>query len=328
MPQLRQNIITGDWVVIAPERAKRPQDFVTPKSVDISTKEGCPFCVGGPTYKARIKSEDSKNIYVIQNKFPAFIGDGVKNSRSFYVEDEFYRARPSIGDHEVIVIKNHDLNIFTLGDSLMLEMFQVMQKRFIKMKENEEVASIMPIYNHGAEAGASITHPHAQIFASGVVANTVGREMDGAERYFGINGVCVFCDLLRHEKRQKVRIVAENKDFIAFTFYAARFPFEIWLMPKNHDSQFANSSRSLIKSLAEIMTETLGKLDKTLKNPPLNFYIHTSPTTLGHSNYYHWHIEITPRLSLYGGFEIGSGVIIDVMNPEDAAGYLNGEKKE
>lgn len=328
MPQLRQNIITGEWVVIAPERAKRPQDFVTPKSVDISKKDGCLFCVGSPSYKSRLKSEDSTNIYVIQNKFPAFIEDDKLNGRSFYVEDEFYRARPSIGDHEVVIIKNHDLNIFKFSNSLMHELFQVIQKRFIRMKENEEITSIMPIYNHGAEAGASITHPHAQIFASGVVANTVGREMEGAERYFGINGVCVFCDLIKHEKKQKVRMVAENKDFIAFTFYAARFPFEIWLMPKKHDSQFANSSQSLIKSLAEIMTVTLGKLDKTLKNPPLNFYIHTLPTILDGSNYYHWHVEITPRLSLYGGFEIGSGVIIDVMNPEDAAGYLNGKKKD
>ncbi len=315
-------------MVIAPERAKRPQDFVTPKSVEVSKKEDCPFCPGGPSYKTRIKSEDTKNIYVIQNKFPAFVEDGIKNGRSIYVEDEFYRARPSIGDHEVIVIKNHNLNIFSFSNSLMLEMFQVMQKRFIHMKKDEEVASIMPIYNHGSEAGASIIHPHAQIFASGIVANTVGREMEGAERYFGINGVCVFCDILHHERRQKVRVVAENKDFAAFAFYAARFPFEIWVMPKKHDSQFENSSPSLLKNLAEIMTEALGKLNKTLKNPPLNFYIHTLPTTLEHSNYYHWHVEITPRLSLYGGFEIGSGVIIDVMNPEDAAGYLNGKKKD
>jgi UDPglucose--hexose-1-phosphate uridylyltransferase len=110
MPELRQNIITGDWVVVAPERAKRPKDFVIPKSVKVSTPENCPLCVGSGGYKTNKKDgaikADYENTYVVENRFPAFVEDESKKSiRSFYPEEGFYRARPSVGDHEVVVIK-------------------------------------------------------------------------------------------------------------------------------------------------------------------------------------------------------------------------------
>lgn len=325
MPQLRQNIITGEWVVIAPERAKRPQDFVMPKSVKVSDKTKCPFCVGSENYKLndKVRKAETKNIYVIENKFPAFVEKDSKESlRSFYPEKGFYRARPSIGDHEVVIIKDHDQSLPKFSEDLMCEMLEVIRDRYLFMKEREKIASIMPIYNHGPEAGASIDHPHAQIFASGIISNTVGREIDGAEKYFGINGSCIFCDIIKHEKKEKIRIVDENKDFLAATFYAARLPFETWIYPKKHQSQFEMISKEEMKSFAKILVDTLRKMDKTLENPPLNMYIHTLPTIIEDSAYYHWHIEITPRVSNFGGFELGSDIVIDVMSPEEAAEYL------
>lgn len=325
MPQLRQNIITGDWVVIAPERAKRPQDFIIPKSVKIADKTKCPFCVGSDGYKSneKVPKSTTENIYVLENRYPAFVDDEKKASlRSFYPEEGFYRARPSIGDHEVVVVKDHDETILTMKPPLMKDLFDVIRDRYLWMKEHEKVVSIMPIYNHGAEAGASIDHPHAQIFASGIVSNTVGKEMHGAERYYGINGACVFCDLIKHELHEKVRIVEETEHFIAATFYAARFPFEIWLYPKTHESQFELSSAKNLMEFSELLSCVLGKLNKTLDNPPLNMYIHTLPTILEDSASYHWHLEITPRLTHFGGFELGSDVVIDVMSPEEAADYL------
>ncbi len=326
MPQLRQNIITGDWVVIAPERAKRPQDFVIPKSVKIADKTKCPFCIGSHGYKGndRVKNFASENTYVIENRYPAFVAEESKASiRSFYPEEGFYRARSSVGDHEVVVIKDHDKSLLTLDQSVLNELLEMIRTRYIWMKEHEKIVSIMPIYNHGAEAGASIDHPHAQIFASGIIANTVGKEMDGAERYYGINGACVFCDIIKHELREKIRIVSENESFISTTFFAARFPFEIWIYPKKHASQFELTSKKEMESFSEVLAKTLHKLNNTLDNPPLNLYIHTLPTILENSASYHWHLEITPRVSNFGGFEIGSDVVIDVMSPEEAADYLN-----
>ncbi|MFA7243827.1 MAG: galactose-1-phosphate uridylyltransferase [Patescibacteria group bacterium] len=331
MPQLRQNIITGEWVVIAPERAKRPQDFVIPPSVKVSDKSKCPFCEGSEGYKQneKVRRAATTNFYVIENKFPAFVEKESKTQlRSFYPEEGFYRARPAVGDHEVIIAKNHDENLIAFDSSKITEMLEVIQDRYIDMKNVEGVVSVMPIYNQGAEAAASIEHPHAQIFASGIVANNVGREMDGAERYYGINGVCVFCDIIKHEKKEKIRIVYENDNFIAITFFAARFPMETWILPKNHESEFENTPKSHMKSLGESLHCVLQKMEKNVKNIPLNFYIHSLPNTFENSASYHWHLEITPRLANYGGYELGSGVIIDIMSPEEAAEYLRKPAKK
>lgn len=330
MPQLRQNIITGDWVVIAPERAKRPQDFVIPKSVTVSDKKKCPFCIDSEGYNSneKIRGTATKNVYVIENKYPAFVDKEDESSlRSFYPEKGFYRERPSVGKHEVVVLKDHDTPLPHLTNEVAIELFEVIRDRYISIHEKQDVASIMPIYNHGAESGASIDHPHAQIFASGVIANTVGKEMAGANRYYGINGNCVFCDTIQHELKEKSRVVYQNKNFLATTFYAARFPFETWIYPKNHESEFEKTSKESMKDFVDCLMETLRKLDKTLENPPFNLYIHTLPTIEQNSESFHWHLEIIPRVSNFGGFELGSEVIIDVMAPEDAAEYLRKSKK-
>lgn len=327
MPELRQNIITGDWVVVAPERAKRPRDFVIPKSVKIADKTKCPFCVGTEGYKAneKIRMHAAPHVYVIENRYPAFVTDDTEKSvRSFYPESGFYRARASVGDHEVVVIEDHDTPLFKIPKLVMNEMMEVIRSRYIWMKEHEKVVSIMPIYNHGAEAGASIDHPHAQIFASGIVSNTVGREMDGADNYYGIAGNCVYCDMISHELMEKVRIVFENDKFIAINFYASRFPFETWILPKKHESQFEMTTKESMTHFSDALWEVLRMIDKTLENPPLNFFVHTLPTIIEESASFHWHLEIVPRVSRYGGFELGSEVIINTMPPEEAAHYLKG----
>lgn len=331
MPELRQNIITGDWVVIAPERAKRPQDFIIPKSVKVSDKTKCPFCVDSEGFKANKKNmkADHKDIYVIENRYPAFVEDESKKSvRSFYPENGFYRARASVGDHEVVIIKDHDLNLLSFPKPLLDNLFEIMRERYIWIKEHEKVVSIMPIYNHGAESGASIDHPHAQIFASGIISNTVGQEIDGADTYYGVNGACIYCDIINHELKEKIRVIAENDNFVAIEFYASRFPFETWILPKNHQSQFEETTKKNMLLFSEIVFKSLAMLNKTLDNPPLNFYIHTLPVIHKDSASYHWHMEILPRLSTFGGFELGSEIIINVMPPEEAAHYLKSSKRD
>ncbi len=330
VPQLRQNIITGDWVVIAPERSKRPQDFVIPKSVTVSDKKKCPFCINSEGYNSneKIRGSATKNVYVIENKYPAFVDtDDESSLRSFYPEKGFYRQRISVGKHEVVVLKDHDTSLPCITNEIAVEFFEVIRDRYISIHKKENIASIMPIYNHGAESGASINHPHAQIFASGVIANTVGKEMTGANRYYGINGHCVFCDMVQHELKEKVRVVYENKNFLVATFYAARFPFETWIYPKHHESEFQKISKESMQDFVDCLMETLRKLDKTLENPPFNLYIHTLPTIEQDSESFHWHLEIIPRVSNFGGFELGSEVIIDVMSPEEAAEYLRKSEK-
>ena len=321
-PVLRQNVVTQDWVVIAPGRARRPDDFIRPKSVPAKKRGKCPFCLGTKGYKSDQKLHtDSESIYVIKNSFPAFY-DHTVTARSYYPEEGFYRERQSVGDHEVVIIKDHNQKLTTFSKTLTSEMFSVIIERYNEIKKDDQVFSITPIYNHGPEAGASIEHPHAQIFASGIIANTVNREIDGAERYFSINGVCVFCDIIKHEKKEKTRLIYENDQFLAFSPFASRYPFEAWVIPKRHQSQFEKSTKNEIDELADAAMEILYKMEEILPGLSLNLFIRTLPTTMDECDFYHWYLEIAPRLTLFGGFELGSGVIINIIPPEKAAEYL------
>lgn len=327
MPQLRQNVVTGEWVVIAPERAKRPSDFVAAETLKPESKLACVFCEQGEAYKKyNLKEFEAKHIYVTPNKFPAFIEDPEHCSpRTYKLEGGFYNARPSTGGHDVLIIKEHDWQLFDFDGKTWEELFLVAKHRYRYWRNDCNTEYTMLIYNQGAKSGASIYHPHAQIFASNIIPNQISREVQGSQRYFENNGACVFCDLLHHEQQEKVRVVAESKEFVAFTFYAARFPFEVWVLPKQHRAHFEDETDVAIKSLADIMQKVTGMFGSTLQKPPLNFFLHDLPTSIRHAEYYHWHLEITPRVTSYGGYELGSGVVIDVMSPEDAAKYLRGE---
>lgn len=325
MPQLRQNIITGEWVVIAPERAKRPNDFVVAETVIHESKDDCAFCLHNEEYKKhRLKNFESGEIYVIPNKYPAFVETNKQCSpRTYHVEDGFYHAKPALGGHDVIVIKDHDLNLFTFTEKTWAEMMAMFAKRYKYWRQDCNTEYAMAIYNQGQRSGASILHPHAQLFASDIIPNQIVKEQHGAETYYEKHGQCVFCILIAHELKQKTRIIYESTDMVACTFYAARFPFEIWAFPKKHASHYEKKTYNDHLAIAKCLKNITDKLGKTLKNPPLNFYLHDLPTAISDSRYYHWHIEITPRVSLYGGYELGSGVVIDVMSPEEAAEYLN-----
>lgn len=327
MPQLRQNIITGEWVVFAPERAKRPSDYVYIGHQKKQSKKDCPFCKDSKNseYPRRIKKFDRETTYIVPNKFPAFIEDKEKCSPTQYlIEDKFYKMRLSLGGHDVIVVDDHDQILPTFTPSIWRDLLANFKQRYQYFEELCNVEYVMPIYNHGPEAAASIKHPHAQIFSSSIVPNSIARETVYTSRYFSENKSCPFCELILHEKEQNTRVLFENDSFISFNFYAARFPFETWILPKRHESHYKTITTRGENDLIDIMRSTFNCFEKVLKNPPLNFYIHSSPAT--HSNeklpYYHWHIEILPRLSNYGGYELGSNIIIDVITPEQAADFL------
>lgn len=322
MPQLRQNIITGDWVVIAPERSKRPNDFVSAASVKADATD-CPFCLDGSSYKVRLPHYENSHVYTFPNKYPAFVEDSTKASvRSRHIEDNFYTVRPSLGGHDVLAIKDHQTSLYAFDHPTWVDLLMLTKRRYDYWRCDRHTEYSMLIYNHGVQAGASITHPHAQIFASNIVPNHIGKEIIGSERYYEANGVCIWCDLIQHERRHRVRLVEETEQFVAFAFYAARFPFEVWILPKTHAAHFETASETTLSALATMMERVLSRFGQLLNQPSLNFFLHDAPTNVGQSHSFHWHVEIAPRLSTYGGFELGSGTIIDVIAPEDAAEYL------
>ena len=327
MPQLRQNIITGEWVVFAPERAKRPSDYISVTTEKTQSKKKCPFCIESDSaeYEKRLKEFDTKFSYVLTNKFPAFIEDTQTcDPKVLKVEGDFFQLKPSLGGHDVVVMRDHDTDMPKFTIAMWEDLFETFKKRYRYFEEICNVEFIMPIYNHGPQAAASIEHPHAQIFASSIIPNIISRELLHTAKYHHDKKSCAFCDLVDHELDQNTRVIFENDDFVAFNFYAARFPFEIWIVPKKHQSHFALTSAKEIENLAKISKQVFNRLDVVLNDLPVNFFIHSAPAKEKDKElpYYHWHMEIAPRLSNYGGYEIGSGVIIDVIDPESAADYL------
>jgi UDPglucose--hexose-1-phosphate uridylyltransferase len=320
MPRLRQNIITGDWVVIAPGRAKRPEDFILGKPKRIQTGGVCPFCKGGEGYLTAIPKDRTSNVYAMPNKFPAF----AKKATEPPIKDHgFYDSYPALGGHEVIVITDHLRDIAHLYPSEINELLWVYQRRYLHYAKDPNIKYTMLIHNHGPEAGASIHHPHSQLFASCIVPSYVARELEGSKRFFSKNNKCVYCALAQQEISQKTRVLVETQNFSAFTFYAARFPFESWIVPKTHLPRFEEISEKDRAELAEVLKKLISMLDSKLNDPPYNYYIHTTPPrTKNFDRFYHWHLEVTPRLSKIGGYEMGSGVIIDVVSPETAASFL------
>jgi len=320
MPKLRQNIVTGDWVVISPERSHRPEDYVTAAAPKRGIPADCPFCVANNNaYLTSIKDAETENVYVIQNKYPAF----VKADSIISEGDQFYQDTKSIGAHEVIVVKKHDQEVYEDGVAIIEELLGVYKSRYLHYDQDPVVEYTMIIHNHGPEAGASIEHPHSQLFSSAIMPSYVQKELEGSKKYFDENKKCVFCRMVEVEKENGYRLVYENDEFIVFTFFASRFPFEMWVLPKKHHSNFEKISDESKKNLAEALHHAISKLNKALNFPPFNYWIHTTPHHQEEAgDYYHWHIEIAPRLSRFGGYEMGSGVVIDVVSPEVAAEFL------
>lgn len=331
MPRLRQNIVTGEWVVIAPERAKRPEDFVIEKPRRAERKGPCPFCKGGDGYVNAIPKDRTENAYSTPNKYPAFVPEPSQAPPIFDQDPGIYSSLPALGGHEVIVISDHIRDVSHLTHQEIFDLIWVYKKRYLHYEKDKNVAYTMLIHNHGPEAGASIHHPHSQLFASNIIPNYIVRELQGTSRYYDQKGNCVYCAIIEQEKKHKVRIVSENEGFIAFTFYAARFPFEVWILPKKHQAYFNQIEENQMKKLAEILKDILVRLDIKLNDPPVNYFIHTAPHKYAKKpifdqekldKFYHWHIEIAPRVSKFGGFELGSGTIIDVVSPEKSAEFL------
>jgi len=320
MSKLRQNIISGDWVVISPERSKRPEDYVMAASPKRGIPADCPFCIkNNNAYATSIKEAETENIYVIPNKYPAFAkADGI-----ILEGDGFYQDCKSTGGHEVIIIKDHELDIFSESREIINELISVYLSRYKVYDNDPAIEYTMIIHNHGPEAAASIEHPHSQLFASSILPSYVEKELLGARKYFEENNKCVFCEMLKIEKENSQRIVYENEEFIVFTFFASRFPFEMWIVPKKHQANFEKIDTVVQVALADAMQNAFRKLNKSLNNPPFNYWIHTLPHHHGEAkDYYHWHMEIAPRVSKFGGYEMGSGTVIDVVSPEVAAQFL------
>lgn len=333
MPDLRKDPVIGRWVIIATERAKRPTAYLGDHA---KPRTGfCPFCRGQEhhtppevlAYREGSSMPDSPGwwVRVVPNKFPALEIEGPLNRRG----EGMYDCMTGIGAHEVLIeTPEHNLGLCDLPLRQLQEILWAFRDRVIELKKDPRFRYALIFKNYGREAGASLDHPHSQIIAMPIVPKRVQEEVEGARRYWEYKERCVFCDIIHQEQRDQQRVVLENSGFIAVAPFASRFPFETWIMPKEHALYFHEIQKNQIVDLADILRRLLGRLKDILDDPPYNFMIHTAPFERSGIPYYHWHIEVIPKLTRVAGFEWGTGFYINPTPPEDAARYLAGETAE
>ncbi|MDO8885877.1 galactose-1-phosphate uridylyltransferase [Candidatus Oleimmundimicrobium sp.] len=346
MPELRREPITGRWVVIATKRAKRPESFTQKQRKPVKLMANCPFCYGNegmtPSEVLAFRPKGTKpnssgwKVRVVPNKFPAFTMKSESEIKTPIVPTEFedkqtgrqkeleiYSHRPALGVHEVIVSSpDHVKSLALLTEQEVELVIEAYCSRLLDIKKDSRIKQVLIIVNHGEEAGTSIEHPHSQLFGMPIIPPVVAEEISCADRYFRKTGQCVFCNILAEELKMAERIITESEYFLSFSPYASRQPFETWIVPKKHLANFELISLAEKKDFASILKSTLGKIYKGLDDPPYNFYLHTSPFQMDAKKFYHWHIEILPKLSIQAGFEMGSGIMINVVSPEEAAKFL------
>jgi UDPglucose--hexose-1-phosphate uridylyltransferase len=323
--ELRQDIVTGDWVVIATGRAKRPEDFVVQSGVSVNgqNENECFFC--NPEASGQEKDvliyetpDGDWSLRVFPNKFPAFS----RGKTPRQLSEGPYFAMTGTGYHEVIVTRDHYRHIGMMESSMVAEVLDAYQDRYLDLMNKKSVNYISIFHNHGKEAGASISHPHSQLMAIPIISPYIQSELNGAELYYRSNRHCVYCVMVQYESEFQKRIVFENDHFIAFCPFASRAAFEVWVMPKKHSPYFERINDPMKLKLAEVFQKSIESLTKALNSPPFNFYIHTSPCDGKDYPHFHWHIEILPHTATWAGFELETGIEISTIQPEAAAEYL------
>ena len=328
MPELRRDPVTGRWVIIASERARRPDDFGTAEPPPVRRSAPCAFCAGneamtppeiiavrpggvrdGPGWRAR----------VVPNKFPALMVEGDLGKRG----DGMYDLMNGVGAHEVIIeTPRHELSLTNLREDEVRDVLWFYKQRLLDLKNDFRLVYGLIFKNVGERAGATMEHTHSQLIATPIVPLQVESEILHCREYLERRDRCLLCDMGVQEMAGGSRMVLDTPNFMAFEPFASRFPFETHVMPKRHLSHFEAIDDALLPELARILRSTLVRIEKAVNNPPYNYLIHTSPLNVKPLDHYHWHFEIIPRITRVAGFEWGSGFYVNTAPPEQAAAFL------
>jgi UDPglucose--hexose-1-phosphate uridylyltransferase len=327
MSEFRKDPISDHWVIIAPNRALRPEELESGKGQRAPSR--CPFCRGHEEdTPAAIAVYDSAGrmdrdgdwlVRVVPNKYPAVSGaDG-----SCWSDGDFYQRGPGSGVHEVIIeAPDHIIRFGGLATEQAELVFRAYRDRLGDLKKEPGLAYVQIFKNCGSAAGASLEHSHSQLIATSVVPTQIQSELARSRAYFEQHGHCVFCDMLDREVLSGQRVVAASESFVAFCPFASQFPYETWILPRNHASCFEDTENRETGELARLVQDIVGRIEFALSDPAFNYLIHTAPFQLGPTEHYHWHLEIFPRLTKTAGFEWGAGDYINTVSPEDAAATL------
>ena len=322
-PELRKDIITREWVIISRGRGRRPTDLAVGVPEGAPTTETCPFCPGNEgaseTLLTLPDGPTGWKVRVVRNKFPALIWKAEVTRK----ESGIYDSVSGNGSHEVVIESpDHNLDIWQMSQGQVEAVLDAYRQRFIILEQDPLVRYVLIFRNHGLGAGTSLAHPHSQIIATPVVPHYIEAEVDGIKRYWEYIERCPFCAIITQELATEERLISQNEGYVAVTAFAGRFPYESWIIPRRHQPHFRDTTDAERASLAAILRDTLGRIAGALNFPSYNYALHTGPAGAGVDSTFHWHLEIFPRVTTPGGFELGSDLYINTTTPEDAARAL------
>jgi UDPglucose--hexose-1-phosphate uridylyltransferase len=327
MPELRQNMATKEWVILASERAQRPEAFVLPRTERAALPPhdpACPFCPGNEelpleTMRMPLNHAQPWQLRVVRNKYPALVPDGARTR----VFDGVHRAMSGVGYHEVIVeTPRHDASPALQAVEDVQRTLRAFQVRGRTVVQDPRIEHVIYFKNHGARAGTSLIHPHAQLIALPVVPHQSRTRGDEARRYFDDFGQCVMCRMLADELEAADRVIMATEHFVAFIPYAAYSPFHTWILPRRHAASFLETSGPELDDLGRVLHVVLRKLHFGLNDPDYNYVVRSAPAREAGFEYLHWYVALVPRVNQAAGFELGSGMFINTALPEDSAAFL------
>jgi UDPglucose--hexose-1-phosphate uridylyltransferase len=259
-------------------------------------------------------------VRVFSNKYAALSGEGEAVRRE---ESPLFREMEGVGAHEVIVeTPIHNRTIPMMCETEVEEILVVYQARYNALREDSRIRYIILFKNHGEAAGTSLEHPHSQLIATPIAPMLSRRKYEVAIGHYDDTGRCLYCDFVEQELQKKVRVVEETDSFVVFHPFASKQPFETWIAPKVHQPSFGKVSRQELAELARTLKRTLLRLYQALGDPDYNYILHTAPVEDEEKPYFLWHIQILPRMSTIAGFELGSGISITTVSPEESAEFI------
>jgi len=333
--EFRQDPVTGRWVIISSERDARPNQYREDRErderearADIASGASCPFCahqMDTPPIVAHYG--DSKSlpwqVCVVPNLFPVLGKTGIGTPP---LSLGMHESSPAVGIHEVVIESpSHTTKMSELSDEQFNFMLRAYRDRIRSMRDTDGIQFALAMKNAGQAAGASLRHTHSQIFGLPFVPEQMQRELDGASNYFEHCQHCVYCDLIQAEEnnpQEASRIVAKTENFIAWCPYASRVSYEVWLAPRRHQARFEELNDGSLEELGRLFRSLVGKVEQHPRIDAFNYLLHTLPFESTHQEKYHWHIEILPRIAKQAGFEWGTGIEINTVQPARAASEL------
>ena len=319
--QLRRDLVSGDWIVIAPKRGARPHGGKALPKRKAAPLKDCPFedprRMSGAEPIIEISNGNGWSLILIENKFPAFTHRDVCTT---VMKRGPYEVADGVGHHDLIITKDHKKDFPDLSPKEAFSVLRAFQDRYLMLLNDECLSYVSMFHNWGPRAGASVFHPHYQMVAIPVIPPDFQHSLRGSREFAKNEGGCVHCAMIDWERKEKSRIIFENRGAIAFAPFVSRTAYEIRVFPKHHFPFFERTTERDLSDIAEALQASLRMVRRGLNDPDYNFFIHTAPMR-GKGKYetYHWHIEVLPRVTIPAGFEQGTGIEINPVDPDQAA---------